>query len=393
MKRSILLFIAVMMAVMLSAKTYQVTASKLNVRNAPETGAVVGSLAQGAEVEVVSIKNGWAEIKYKGKTAYISAKYITPVKKTETKKDSSKKETVQKDTKAAKDKNAKAAKDKNTKVIKDKKDTKTTKEVEVSSGLEDPVIAGFHATWDMLFQGRNVYTRIVPKGEKPGAWEKRKVGAKGDNVYGAVSGFGFEYNGIVKRLPKANIMFGFRTGIYYDWCGALGQDVSLAQDGSLKGRWSMHSVSLPLQPTLSFEWHTPSGYPMGLGIFTGPIFNPYFMQNWVVTGTGGFSFTNYVTGHYFAITGENMPGMGTLDPAQRCNVFSCLWGTGVWFQLGRTFRLFVSTDWEIDNYVWQKGGTGSDGSDYTRQEAHLNRFITAGFQIVINKKKKKSHKE
>ena len=82
MKRSILFTIALLMiAVMVSAKQYQVTASKLNVRNAPDTsGKVVGSLSQNATVEVNRISGGWAEITFKGQKAYISAQYITPVK-------------------------------------------------------------------------------------------------------------------------------------------------------------------------------------------------------------------------------------------------------------------------------------------------------------------------
>ena len=131
MKRRILFLVALlMMVVTLSAKTYQVTADKLNVRNAPEKGAVIGSLTAGAEVEVVGISNGWAEITFKGKKAYISAKYITPVKKSAT-----------------------SAKN-TTKDVKPAKDTKTTKKNDKpatptdATGISNPAIAGFHMTMD-----------------------------------------------------------------------------------------------------------------------------------------------------------------------------------------------------------------------------------------------------
>ena len=58
---------------------YEVKVSKnLNVRKLPSADAtVVGSLANGTLVEVISIDDSWAEINYKNQKAYISAKYIT----------------------------------------------------------------------------------------------------------------------------------------------------------------------------------------------------------------------------------------------------------------------------------------------------------------------------
>lgn len=357
MKRTLLLIFALMaMTVALCAKTYQVTASKLNVRNAPENGAVVGSLVQGTEVNVLSISGGWAEIKFKGKTAYISAKYITPIKQN-------------------------ASSSSSTSSSSSKTSAKSGKEVKATSGVTNHAAAGFHVTFDLLWEGRNVYSRINVPGSPAGLWSIYKMGAKGNNVYGLCTGFGFEYNGIVKSLPKANIMVGFRTGIYYDWHGGIGEDMN--GDGSLFGRWSHHSFTFPLQPVLSFEWQTSKGIPMAFGIFTGPIFEPYFMQNWVETGSGGFGFTNYVTGHYISLSGGSGAGIGTMEYPDRCGVFSCLWGTGFWFQISR-IRLMLSTDWEINNFSWVNGGTYADGTTRDHQDGHLNRFITLGFQIVLH---------
>jgi uncharacterized YkwD family protein len=54
-----------------------VTASFLNVRSMPSTsGAKLGVLSKGMVVSVKRAANGWAEINYKGKTAYVSSKYL-----------------------------------------------------------------------------------------------------------------------------------------------------------------------------------------------------------------------------------------------------------------------------------------------------------------------------
>jgi phage protein D len=57
---------------------YKVTAqSGLNVRSGPGTNhGKVGSLAYGTQVNVLSVSNGWARIKYNSKDAYISEKYV-----------------------------------------------------------------------------------------------------------------------------------------------------------------------------------------------------------------------------------------------------------------------------------------------------------------------------
>ena len=81
MKRVFLIAVVSILFVLCAfGKTYKVTASRLNVRNAPNSqGAVLGSLPQSKEIEVVKINNGWAEIKFNGQKAYVSAQYLTPV--------------------------------------------------------------------------------------------------------------------------------------------------------------------------------------------------------------------------------------------------------------------------------------------------------------------------
>lgn len=57
--------------------TYKTTAN-LNIRSTPGTdGEILGKLAAGEEVNVLSIQDGWAQIEYQNKTAYISEKYLT----------------------------------------------------------------------------------------------------------------------------------------------------------------------------------------------------------------------------------------------------------------------------------------------------------------------------
>ncbi len=61
-----------------SSSTYYVTASSLNVRSgAGTTHSVIGSLSQNQSVSVSSIANGWATISYNGRTAYVSASYLS----------------------------------------------------------------------------------------------------------------------------------------------------------------------------------------------------------------------------------------------------------------------------------------------------------------------------
>ena len=177
MKRSILFTIALLMiAVMVSAKQYQVTASKLNVRNAPDTsGKVVGSLSQNATVEVNRISGGWAEITFKGQKAYISAQYITPVKA------------------AAKSNNTQNT-NKNTAAKNNSKGSKDTK--------NKSYVDGFHISLGAFWTGRNYV-------DETGIWP---MGRDGNNRYGLSTGLGLEYSGAVYRGSKLNVLLGFQIG-------------------------------------------------------------------------------------------------------------------------------------------------------------------------------------
>ncbi|MEY8742436.1 SH3 domain-containing protein [Bacillales bacterium AN1005] len=66
------------MASVSKSVTKYVTADTLRVRSNPSTkAAVIGSFKEGAKVTVKSEENGWAQIEYKGKKAYISSAYLT----------------------------------------------------------------------------------------------------------------------------------------------------------------------------------------------------------------------------------------------------------------------------------------------------------------------------
>ena len=59
---------------------YRVTVSSLNIRNGPGTTyEILSSLGLGDEVDVYSIENDWAKIKYGSSIAYVSAQYIEKV--------------------------------------------------------------------------------------------------------------------------------------------------------------------------------------------------------------------------------------------------------------------------------------------------------------------------
>lgn len=77
--RFFLLTIFLYASIILCANSIYVVNTKngLNVRQKPSTEAsVLGKFAPQSEVEVIEIKGDWATILYKGKTAYISSKYI-----------------------------------------------------------------------------------------------------------------------------------------------------------------------------------------------------------------------------------------------------------------------------------------------------------------------------
>jgi N-acetylmuramoyl-L-alanine amidase len=58
--------------------TYICTSAEvLNIRKSPNTSSeVLGAIKPKQTIEVYSISNGWAKVKYQGKTAYASAKYL-----------------------------------------------------------------------------------------------------------------------------------------------------------------------------------------------------------------------------------------------------------------------------------------------------------------------------
>ena len=63
-----------------SLDLYVVLCRTLNVRPTPGTQeARIGKLHRGDTIQVISIKDGWAEFIYEGKTAYVSEKYIAPI--------------------------------------------------------------------------------------------------------------------------------------------------------------------------------------------------------------------------------------------------------------------------------------------------------------------------
>lgn len=57
-----------------------ISSSRLNVRKAPSvSGAVLGTLRSGENVDVIDINNGWAKVSYKGAVGYVNTKYIEAV--------------------------------------------------------------------------------------------------------------------------------------------------------------------------------------------------------------------------------------------------------------------------------------------------------------------------
>jgi len=384
MKRAIFtLLMLLIVAASSFAKTYKVTASKLNVRNAPDkSGQVIGSVTQDMEVEVVSISDGWAEIKYKGKTAYISAQYITPVKKSSSSQSSqstSGKTSSQSSTSGASASSGSSKAD------------KSDKKGKGGSSIDKPLIGGFHITLGSLFTGRSLWNKpsqIDPTtGKDMGLWDYTKLGTKGNNVYGLSIGIGFEYNHIVYSTAKANIMVGFRTGLYYDWCGSVAKKLSTpSSEGWLpdeyhRSRISVHSLTIPLQPMLSFE--IPTGRKsIGFGVFTGPIFETFLGFDQIELAFKDLSFSfliiNNITGKVAYLIGGDGSSY-ELPESQRAGVFNCMWGTGAFVQFGR-LRITASTDWGIHNYSLVKG---NETTKKGHVDGHWNRFITVGFQIVL----------
>lgn len=87
-KATLLTALILGVASVFAENNYRVTSSsRLNVRKSASTSAMVlGTFNSGQEIEVLSVSNGWAKVKFNGKTGYVSEKYITPLPKKETPK-------------------------------------------------------------------------------------------------------------------------------------------------------------------------------------------------------------------------------------------------------------------------------------------------------------------
>ena len=72
---------ALIVVVAFAENNYKVTSSScLNVMKSPSTSsAILGTFESGQQIEGVSISNGWAKVRYNGKTGYVCDKYITPL--------------------------------------------------------------------------------------------------------------------------------------------------------------------------------------------------------------------------------------------------------------------------------------------------------------------------
>lgn len=393
-------FVLALLLVAAFAKPYKVTASKLNVRSTPDaSGAVLGSLTQGSQVEVNRISGGWAEITFKGKKAYISAQYIAPVSGTT----ASSKGTTAQNNKSGKNhmppqnprknkgntaQNNRSSSNSGKNHMPPQNPRKAGNTAQngkkggqalAENSIEESKLSGFRATFDTRW---SMYSGTFRDGTT-GAFQARNIGADKKLISGFTAGFGFEYNALVYKMSAANIMVGGRTGFAYDYCGS-GSFKGTMSGQTISGRCSYHSFTFPLQPQLTFEWMAGS-MNMGFGFFTGPVFQAYFMRNLWKFGTGGESgldmgVENYVTGHILGTGG------GTIPDERRSGSFNCMWDTGIFLQLN-TFRFFFSTAWGIHNFAWTRGGNG-----VTPVQAHLSRPVAFGFQTLLGAKHKKKKK-
>lgn len=58
-------------------KTTMYASTNVNIRRRPSTkSSVIGKLEKGMSIQMVGKKSGWCSVKYKGRTSYISAKYL-----------------------------------------------------------------------------------------------------------------------------------------------------------------------------------------------------------------------------------------------------------------------------------------------------------------------------
>lgn len=84
LRRMLLLIVLITGTLLAFAENnYKVTAStRLNVRKTPSAnGAILGTFKSGQEIEVISISNGWAKVKYNTQSGYVRSRYIAPLPK------------------------------------------------------------------------------------------------------------------------------------------------------------------------------------------------------------------------------------------------------------------------------------------------------------------------
>ena len=403
MKRLLLTLISVLMLIAVFAATpYKVTASKLNVRNQPNTsGAIMGSLSSSAVVDVVSIKNGWAEIRYNGQKAYISAQYLTPTSG-----------------------NVTSSTSKNTSSS-GKGSSTSSKGADVSYGRNSGgrgVVSGFHASIGAM------WTMHTAKAYANDKWQYMRLG-KHNAVMGASAGVGLEYNGIVHHGQRVNIMLGVRSGIYYQWYGSkklkpqdlLGgsiddyydyddmlwapqragiadidlDDFDLGDISDLFGggsgeqadfkyvRRSYHVIDVPLQFQFSLEWTNSRGKQFGAGVFTGPIFEFIVANNTVTAYTDNdIILDNAISGKSRWLKGGDGEDLGDAEPkAYRESPFNMQWGVGAFIQFGK-FRLVFESDFAMIRHKMMRGGDVK-GKKIDPAYGSYSRPAVIGFQVVF----------
>lgn len=71
------LFMGVSFAAVTNTGTVTLTSGSLNVRaSASTTAPIIGKLANGSQVTLISSTNGFYQINYSGKTGYVSMNYV-----------------------------------------------------------------------------------------------------------------------------------------------------------------------------------------------------------------------------------------------------------------------------------------------------------------------------
>lgn len=359
MKRVFLIAVVSILFVLCAfGKTYKVTASRLNVRNAPNSqGAVLGSLPQSKEIEVVKINNGWAEIKFNGQKAYVSAQYLTPV-------------SVSVAASATSESRNSSASGASKTASSSSSDSRRP-----SAGFNSHCASGFHVSLGAFYSLHSARAYVGS------TWRDVKFGTK-DLGNGLEVGLGLEYNGVLHHGERINICLGFRSGVYYSWSGTKKLDQSDFDKINMElpaetYRASIHSITIPLQAQFALEFR---GGRMAAGVFSGPVFELFVANNTIEDfGEGNVLLSNEVSGKSRWIKGDGWE-LEVMDKADRKGVLNLMWGTGAFIQFNK-FRISLETDWGL-YYRYTRGGT-VDGEKVDPIKAHLNKLLVAGFQIVF----------